>query len=143
MPTRRYPRVEVDHRTYDLLRIEEVLSDKSIKEILAVLVERGVSRKAIEVLDHKTTASETIATKRPQDRPTIEMECHLVGDIEKCAKQEKKRFLADDQVAIAKIKEMWNAGQRNQAEIARAIGYHKATTYDNIRKMIKAGELAN
>lgn len=139
MPSRRYPRVEVDHRTYDLLRIEEVLSDKSTKEILAGLVERGVSKKAIEVLDHKTAFLKTIATERPQDRPTIEMECHMVGNIEKCGKRGK---LIDNKAALEKIKEMWKQTPRPSImQIAKEIAYPKTTTGDAIKRMKKAGEL--
>jgi hypothetical protein len=147
MGSRRFPRVEVDHRTYDLLRVEEVLSDKSIKEILAKLVKRGVSEKAIEVLDHKTTLGksqkttikESSKTKGPQ---IIDMECHTVGDTEVCevATPEKPK-LSENPDALAQIKELWASGEHNAAAIARQIGYHRKTTYDNIKKMKERGEL--
>jgi len=39
------------------------------------------------------------------------------------------------------IRQMWRAGQKNQAEIARQIGYHRATVFDAVKRMIEAGEL--
>jgi len=54
----------------------------------------------------------------------------------------KKVRLFQNPQALAKIKELWEGGQRNQAEIARVIGYDKATVNDNIRKMLKAGTLS-
>ena len=54
----------------------------------------------------------------------------------------KKVRLFQNPQALAKIKELWESGQRNQAEIARVIGYDKATVNDNIRKMLKAGTLS-
>ena len=54
----------------------------------------------------------------------------------------KKIRLSQNPQALAKIKELWEGGQRNQADIARAIGYPKATLNENIRRMIKAGTLS-
>ena len=54
----------------------------------------------------------------------------------------KKVRLFQNPLALAKIKELWEGGQRNQAEIARVIGYDKATVNDNIRRMLKAGTLS-
>ena len=55
----------------------------------------------------------------------------------------KKVRLFQNPQALAKIKELWEGGQRNQAEIARVIGYDKATVNDNIRKMLKVGTLSS
>jgi len=54
----------------------------------------------------------------------------------------KKVRLFQNPQALAKIKELWEGGQQNQAEISRAIGYNKATVNDNIRKMLKTGTLS-
>ena len=137
----------MDHRTYDLLRIEEVLSDKSIKEILAELVERGVSEKAIEVLDHKTTLGKhhktTIEEHPKTEGPQIiDMECHTVGDTEVCeVAGSKKPKLSENQAANDKIKELWASGEHNAANIARQIGYSRGTTWENIKRMKEKGEL--
>jgi hypothetical protein len=53
----------------------------------------------------------------------------------------KKKILAKDAEAQAKIKELWASGEHNRAEIARQVGYPKATVAENIKKMIKAGTL--
>jgi len=57
-------------------------------------------------------------------------------------RREKKKRLFQNPQALEEIKRLWEGGQRNQAEISRAIGYDRATVNDNIRKMIKAGELS-
>jgi DNA-binding MarR family transcriptional regulator len=36
---------------------------------------------------------------------------------------------------------VWRDGEHNQAEIARRIGYHRATVFDAIARMKEAGEL--
>jgi DNA-binding MarR family transcriptional regulator len=36
---------------------------------------------------------------------------------------------------------MWASGQKDQAEKARAIGYARATTVENIKRMKEKGEL--
>ncbi len=56
--------------------------------------------------------------------------------------RKKRPRLFQNPQALQEIKSLWEGGQRNQAEIARAIGYDRATVNDNIRKMIKAGELS-
>lgn len=55
---------------------------------------------------------------------------------------DKRKRLADNPDALQAIKDMWNAGERNQAAIARQIGYHRATVFDCIARMKKAGELS-
>jgi len=54
----------------------------------------------------------------------------------------KKVRLSQNPQALAKIKELWEGGQKNQADIARAIDYPKATTTENIKRMLKAGTLS-
>jgi len=56
-------------------------------------------------------------------------------------KRQKKVRLVDDLEAVEKIKQMWNSGLRNQTKIALEIGYPKSTTTENIREMIKKGDL--
>ena len=54
----------------------------------------------------------------------------------------KKVRLFQNPQALAEIKRLWEGGQRNQAEIARQIGYNRATVFDNIKRMIKEGTLS-
>ncbi|NBJ15114.1 MAG: winged helix-turn-helix domain-containing protein [Dehalobacter sp. 4CP] len=53
----------------------------------------------------------------------------------------KKRRLSENPDALEQIRQMWREGEHNQAEIARRIGYHRATVNDSIKKMREAGEL--
>lgn len=54
----------------------------------------------------------------------------------------KKVRLSQNPQALAKIKELWEGGQQNQAKIAKVIDYPKATTNENIKRMLKAGTLS-
>jgi hypothetical protein len=53
----------------------------------------------------------------------------------------KRRILSQDQNALQKIRDMWQAGEHNAAKIAKEIGYAKATTWENIKKMKAKGEI--
>jgi len=53
----------------------------------------------------------------------------------------QKTKLSQDKIALAKIKELWGSGNRNREQIAKEIGYAKSTTSENIRAMIKRGDL--
>ena len=53
----------------------------------------------------------------------------------------KKRRLSENPDALEQIRQMWKDGEHNQAEIARRIGYHRATVNDTIKRMKEAGEL--
>lgn len=150
-PMRKYPRIEIDQKAYDGLQIEAVLRHKTTREIATEAILSHISTKAKSVLDHrtigpqdpkttmegshKTTMPEDIATKRPQDHRTTE------GAVIDSINPQRKKRLADNPDALARIKEMWNSGQKNQAEISRQIGYHRATVNDNIQRMLESGEI--
>jgi hypothetical protein len=53
----------------------------------------------------------------------------------------KTKGLGTDLAALAKIKKLWNAGERNRSEIGRKIGYESHTTIRQINKMLDSGEL--
>lgn len=57
-------------------------------------------------------------------------------------KPQKRKRLADNPDALEQIKSLWKAGEHNQAEISRRIGYHRATVNDAIQRMKEKGELA-
>ena len=61
----------------------------------------------------------------PQTQPPEKMEGRLVDDLQ----------------AIEKIKKLWNSGHRNGAEIAREVGYPRATVNENIKKLKAKGDL--
>jgi uncharacterized membrane protein len=55
--------------------------------------------------------------------------------------EKKEGRLVDDLQAIEKIKELWNSGHRNGAEISREVGYPRATVNENIKKLKAKGDL--
>ena len=141
-PMRKYPRIEIDQKAYDGLQIEAVLRHKSTREIATEALLSHISKEALSVLDHKTIGPEneipeTIATKRPLDHKTTEDECGAAPVAD------KRKRLADNPDALQAIRDMWKAGEHNQAEIARRIGYHRATVNDAIQRMKKSGELVD
>jgi hypothetical protein len=123
MTKRKFPRIEIDQRAYDALQAEGILRHRTIREIATEAIFKHISKEALEFIDHGT----------------IETECSTKGEMVVC-KQKRKR-LKDNLGALAKIKVMWNSGQKNQAEIARAIGYSGATVAKSIKSMKDRGEL--
>jgi len=126
---RKFPRIEIDQRAYDVLQAEGILRHKTAREIATEAILSHVSKEAICFID--------IATKRPLDHKTIKAECGASTVID------KRKRLADNPDALEQIKSMWKAGEHNQAEISRRIGYHRATVNDAIKRMKKAGELSD
>lgn len=126
MPQRKYPRIEIDQRAYDALQAEGILQHRTVREIATEAILGHISTEAIEFIDRKT--------KGPK---TAKDECGAA------TVADKRKRLADNPEAIAKIKELWQAGERNQAEISRHIGYHRATVNDNVQRLKKAGELSD
>ena len=55
---------------------------------------------------------------------------------------QKRRQLINDLDAIAKLKTMWNAGDRNQAKLARDLGYPATSVRDAIARLQASGELS-
>ena len=137
---RKYPRIEIDQIAYDGLQIEAVLRHKSTREIATEALLSHISREALSVLDRKTVMPEDIATKRPLDHKTTEGAA--IASSGPDVSQKRKR-LADNPDALQQIKDMWKAGEHNQAEIARRIGYHRATVNDAIQRMKKEGGIVD
>jgi hypothetical protein len=123
MTKRKFPRIEIDQRAYDALQAEGILRHRAIREIATEAIFEHISKEALEFVD----------------RRTIEMECGTKGEMVVC--KAKRKRLKDNLGALAKIKEMWNSGEKNQSEIARAIGYSGATVAKNIKDMKDRGEL--
>jgi hypothetical protein len=151
MTTRKYPRIEIDQRAYDALQAEGILQHKTPKELATKAILDYVSKEAVWFIDQQTvrpiksTLPEDIVTVGPEDITTLgpqdkitEVECTVVTAEDT---PQKKRRLADDQKAIAKIKEMWQAGVRSATKIAKQIGYSRATVSENIKTMKEKGEL--
>ena len=78
------------------------------------------------------------------ENPIIQLDdkpkCGTVTDSDK---PHKRKRLADNPDALEQIRSLWKAGEHNQAEISRQIGYHRATVNDAIQRMKEKGELVD
>ena len=122
-------RVVLDIEVYDALKVEALVRHDNIKNTLSSMVLENLSPEAHEVL-------KCIRDRNRPKAPKSNNECGA-----STAAIEKTRQLSKNPDALNQIKTLWNAGERNRAEIARKIGYPKATTSAVISRMIKAGEL--
>jgi hypothetical protein len=127
----RKPRIALSPLAYRALKMWAALEDKDPGDLAGRIILTQMPSKLKDLLP-----SEGIATKRAIARQPTEDTSGAPTD----SGQEHGR-LKDDPAAIQKIKDLWKSGQHNQAEIARVIGYPRATTADNVRRMRKAGEL--
>jgi len=121
-------RVVLSIEVYDALKAEALIRRKSLKDTLASMVMENLSPNAREVLK----------CVRDKNAPKANMDIMPCGPV---AVDAKKRRLSENPDALEQIRQMWRAGQKNQAEIARQIGYHRATVFDAVKRMIEAGEL--
>ena len=121
-------RVVLDIEVYDALKVEALVRHDNIKNTLSSMVLENLSPEAHEVL-------KCIRDRNRPKAPKSNQECGASTAIE------KTRQLSKNPAALEQIKVFWNAGERNRAEIARKIGYPKATTSAVISRMVKAGEL--
>ena len=121
-------RVVLDINVYDALKAEALVRRDNLKDTLSAMILENLSHEAQEVLKclRDRNSPKTSKSTKP---------CGASDAIE------KSKQLSKNPDALKKIKTFWNAGERNRAEIARKIGYPKATTSATISRMIKAGEL--
>lgn len=121
-------RVVLDIEVYDALKCESLIRHDNLKNTLSSMILENLSHEAQEVLKclRDRNSPKTSKSTKP---------CGASDAIE------KSKQLSKNPDALNQIKTLWNAGERNRAEIARKIGYPKATTSAVISKMIKAGEL--
>ena len=124
-------RVEVSPEAFALVESEAFLAGRTMKAIASEILIAHCSKEAANVSRLRVHRD-----RKPDNQMIIRSESGAPTD----SGQEHSR-LKDDPAAIQKIKDLWKAGQHNQAEIARVIGYPRATTADNVRRMRKAGEL--
>lgn len=125
MPTDRKPRIALEPHALRALRTWAAIEDKDPGGLVSNLI-----------LDHMPVRVRD-ALRENSPKPS---EPPRVAAIDSCKPQRRKR-LADNPDALERIKEMWNSGQKNQAEISRRIGYHRATVNDNIQRMLESGEI--
>jgi hypothetical protein len=149
------PRITLDPGAYHALCIQAAIEQTS-PGLLASRVILSYSQEAKRALQatgrEAPSVTEAQAPKEGKSQTPQEGGSHnsraVVREVGRSPEKEvpkegkKKVRLFQNPQALAKIKELWEGGQRNQAEIARAIGYNKATVNDNIRRMIKAGTLS-
>jgi len=121
-------RVILDFETYNALKVEALVRHDNLKNTISAMVLENLSPEAKEVL-------KCLRDRNGPKGPKSNQECGASTAIE------KTRQLSKNPDALEKIKTLWNEGERNRAEIARKIGYPKATTSAVISRMIKAGEL--
>ena len=119
----------LDFDTYNALKVEALVRHENLKNTLSAMVLENLSPEAHTIL------------KCIRDKKSLKVQKsnHPCGASDAI---EKSKQLSKNPDALNQIKTLWNAGERNRAEIARKIGYPKATTSAVISKMIKAGELA-
>ncbi|NBJ15056.1 MAG: helix-turn-helix domain-containing protein [Dehalobacter sp. 4CP] len=121
-------RVVLDIDVYDALKAEALVRHDNLKSTLASMVMENLSPEAREVLK----------CIRDKKSPKANMDIMPCGPV---AVDAKKRRLSENPDALEQIRQMWKDGEHNQAEIARRIGYHRATVNDTIKRMKEAGEL--
>jgi len=121
MPTDRKPRIAISPEALRALRVWAALEDIDPGDLVSKLVSDHMPARVRDVL--------RVKAPQPSER------CGAVPAID------KRKRLSENPDALEQIRQMWNAGERNQAEIARQIGYHRATVFDAIQRMLKACEL--
>lgn len=121
MSTDRKPRIAITPDALRALKVWAALQDEDPGDLAARLILTHIPARVRDALR--------------DSRPLPSEECGASTDIG------KKRRLSENPDALEQIRRMWKDGQHNQAEIARRIGYHRATVFDAIARMKEAGEL--
>lgn len=121
MSTDRKPRIAITSNALRALKVWAALEDSDPGDLAARLILTHMPARVRDAL-------------RDSSPPPSE-ECGASTD------SGKKRRLSENPDALEQIKQLWKDGQHNQAEIARRIGYHRATVFDAVARMKEAGEL--
>lgn len=122
------PRVTLSPEAYHILCVQAAIEQTSTGSLASKAI-LAYSQEALQVIKREAPSEE--GSSAPTE-----------GEREEGREGEgKKPRLSQNPQAITQIKELWASGQRNQAEIAKLIGYHRATVNDNIRRMIQEKEL--
>jgi DNA-binding NarL/FixJ family response regulator len=133
MAERKYPRIEIYQRTYDLLRLEEIFSkgQKNMKDIVADSIERTISDYAKRSLDFVT---EDQATTRPKDIRTIDQQTTKSIDKEPSSQEIhlSKIHLSKNPAAQAAVLKLHGKGLSN-TQIGKQLGYPEST----VRRFLK------
>lgn len=128
MPSCRYTRIEITSDAYLGLEAEAVLQGKTLKSLASELILKGISSKAMNFVNVKSTVS-----GNPEHRPIMNVET---------VRSRRRPRLSSNQQAIEQIKMLWKQNpQPSRREIARQIGYPASSTKLFIKKMLERGEL--
>jgi len=141
------PRITLDPGAYYALCIQAAIEQTSPGSLASrvILSYSQGAKKALQATGREApsvTEAQAPQEGGPHKPRAVVREVGRSPEKEAPKEKGKKVRLFQNPQALAKIKELWEGGQRNQAEIARVIGYDKATVNDNIRKMLKAGTLS-
>lgn len=121
MSQRKSNKVDLLPEARRALEIEAALKRVSMKDLASEIIFAGISKNTLDFI-----GADARKDKKLKDT----------------AKSGPKKFLTKDEAALAKIKALWVAGERNKAEIARQIPEHSPRTIrDWIDKAIDRGEL--
>jgi hypothetical protein len=156
MVKRKYPRIEVSQRTYDLLSLESVFIHKPIREILDELVESYITNNTRLVYDQRTKlVSDQTAIKTPIISKPVKVEKAAVtaykaskpaqvkkGEVVeyKTSQPPRVKKLGSDLEAQARIKELYDKGI-SVNQIAREIGIAPSTIRSWMDKQFESGEM--
>jgi hypothetical protein len=153
------PRVEITDKALKVLKIEAAIHGLGQKETLEALIMRGASAQTLVLVEGKTLVGlkpmvEALPTVELLPQMDIVTEKPTILQLEEGAAinssdstgpdvSQKRKRLSDNPDALQQIRDMWNTGEHNQAEIARRIGRHRATVHDNIKQLKAKGELVD
>ena len=133
--TKKNPRITITPEAYQALCIKAALEMLPPGTLASKLI-LSYSQEALQALQTpgRESPSEAVSQEpREEDSQALP---------QAPIKTEKKKRLFQNPQALEEIKRLWEGGQRNQAEIARQIGYNRGTVFDNIKRMIKEGTLS-
>jgi hypothetical protein len=171
MPKDTRDKVTLSPEAFKALEVEAMLHGDSLKDTASKLILKAACQKCKEILyimarppkgTKEKEPKDTIAqepkgkrTQGPKDtlpqRPEVmqaqeqkvTMTQEPKGDIAKepNGPRTKRPKLSLDPIALTKIKELWQSGERSALKISKEINYPKATTWENIKRMRDKGEL--
>lgn len=139
-PMRKYPRIEIDQKAFDGLQIEAVLKGKTVRDIATEAILSYISKEALMVLDHKTYEATTGRTAEVKTAEPVSPAATLTTYTPPPHENRPKQ-LAKDKDAIAHIRHLWTATEKNYVEIARAIDRPRTTVESLIERYLEKGLL--
>lgn len=128
MPKLQNPRVSISPEAFQALNIQAAIEGRSIVDVLSNLVMKNLSPEARRAIDAIQPERQIVTmAKHP--------ECGM-SDV-----AEKRPKLSANPDALSRIQELWLAGEHNSVVISQDIGYPRATTWENIKRLRDQGKL--